>query len=154
MKLIIATQYMENYGAHDWDGEGECPQYWKAKGGTTYVVENLTQAQVDRAVNTNIPTLRKLIERDNEFIREYVINVFSVVDAARVGEKWETPVFLSYKDGVWTAREVTGGEYSCLRKEIETMTRTWILEEGGETEDFKVEFKLRDGRVVDTLEAL
>ena len=25
MMLVIDTQYMENYGAHDWDGEGECP---------------------------------------------------------------------------------------------------------------------------------
>lgn len=30
--LFITGQYMENYGAHDWDGEGECPHYWKAKG--------------------------------------------------------------------------------------------------------------------------
>ena len=31
---IWATyQYMENYGAPSWDGKGECPQYWKNKGG-------------------------------------------------------------------------------------------------------------------------
>ena len=38
MQIIIATQYRENYGAHDWDGKGECPQYWKNKGGNEYVV--------------------------------------------------------------------------------------------------------------------
>ena len=37
-KLLITTQVYENYGSHDWDGEGECPQYWKAKGGSDYVV--------------------------------------------------------------------------------------------------------------------
>ena len=37
MKLLITTQNYENYGAHDWDGVGECPQYWKAKGGSDYV---------------------------------------------------------------------------------------------------------------------
>ena len=37
MKLVIYTQFRENYGAHDWDGEGECPQRWKYKGGDTYV---------------------------------------------------------------------------------------------------------------------
>jgi hypothetical protein len=42
MMLVIRTQYMENYGAHDWDGQGECPQYWKAKGGSDYVVKNFT----------------------------------------------------------------------------------------------------------------
>ena len=36
MKLHIVCQYMENYGAHDWDGEGECPQRWKFKGGEDY----------------------------------------------------------------------------------------------------------------------
>ena len=39
-KLVINTQHKENYGAHDWDGKGECPQYWKFKGGTTYVLPN------------------------------------------------------------------------------------------------------------------
>tara|TARA_R110002124_G_C8777083_1_gene500449 strand:+ start:433 stop:804 length:372 start_codon:yes stop_codon:yes gene_type:complete len=32
IKIIITTQYNENYGAHDWDGIGECPQRWKNKG--------------------------------------------------------------------------------------------------------------------------
>jgi hypothetical protein len=37
-KLIINTQIRENYGAHNWDGEGACPQYWKNKGSNDYVV--------------------------------------------------------------------------------------------------------------------
>ena len=40
-KLVVRTQYMENYGAHDWDGEGQCPQYWKFKGGSEYMVEGV-----------------------------------------------------------------------------------------------------------------
>lgn len=35
-KVHIVTQYQENYGAHDWDGQGVCPQYWKFKGGEDY----------------------------------------------------------------------------------------------------------------------
>ena len=38
MQLLITTQYRENYGAHDWDGEGACPQYWKNKGGNYYLI--------------------------------------------------------------------------------------------------------------------
>ena len=38
MKLHIWTQDYENYGAHDWDGTGECPQYWKAKGGADFFI--------------------------------------------------------------------------------------------------------------------
>ena len=33
------TQIRENYGAHDWDGTGECPQMWKCKGGEDYIIE-------------------------------------------------------------------------------------------------------------------
>lgn len=42
MKLLITSQTRENYGAHDWDGTGACPQYWKNKGGCYYVVENVS----------------------------------------------------------------------------------------------------------------
>jgi hypothetical protein len=38
MILVIDTQFKENYGAHDWNGEGECPQYWKFKGGSSFKV--------------------------------------------------------------------------------------------------------------------
>ena len=37
-RIIMGTQFNENYGAHDWDGSGECPQYWKAKGGSEHLV--------------------------------------------------------------------------------------------------------------------
>ena len=37
---LITTQYRENYGAHDWDGTGTCPQYWKNKGGYDYMVKD------------------------------------------------------------------------------------------------------------------
>jgi hypothetical protein len=38
-KVIINCQYKENYGAHDWDGNGTCPQHWKMKGGFQFSVE-------------------------------------------------------------------------------------------------------------------
>jgi hypothetical protein len=38
--FVILTQIQENYGAHSWDGQGECPSYWKFKGGESYVCEN------------------------------------------------------------------------------------------------------------------
>lgn len=30
--IVWHGQYRENYGAHDWDGQGEAPQHWKSKG--------------------------------------------------------------------------------------------------------------------------
>lgn len=48
--VTITAQYKENYGAHDWDGEGTCPQYWKNKGGHRFVVE-LTSQEIMYASN-------------------------------------------------------------------------------------------------------
>jgi hypothetical protein len=68
-KLLITTQVYENYGAHDWDGVGECPQYWKAKGGSDYVVKKINVNKVTETVMG----LRSQIECDNEFYREYIL---------------------------------------------------------------------------------
>ena len=68
-KLLITTQVYENYGAHDWDGKGECPSYWKAKGGCDYVVRNINVNKVTETVMA----LRSKIEQDNEHFRESII---------------------------------------------------------------------------------
>lgn len=77
MKLLISTQVYENYGAHDWDGEGECPQYWKAKGGNDYVVKNFTKLN---AVTEFVMALRGQIEQDSEYYRESIIDWEIVAD--------------------------------------------------------------------------
>jgi len=68
-KLLITTQVYENYGAHDWDGVGECPQYWKAKGGNDYVVKRINVNKVTETVMA----LRGQIEQDNDGFRETII---------------------------------------------------------------------------------
>lgn len=75
-KLLIQTQVMENYGAHDWDGEGQCPSYWKAKGGNDYVVKNI---DVNRAADIANWAAGQ-IETDNEYFREYVLGWEVVAD--------------------------------------------------------------------------
>lgn len=69
MMLVIRTQYMENYGAHDWDGTGECPQYWKAKGGSEYKITgvplNIDYAEVVSAAD---------VEKNNDYCREYILD--------------------------------------------------------------------------------
>jgi len=37
VKIKVQAQYFENYGAHDWDGNGDCPQSWKPKGGQEFI---------------------------------------------------------------------------------------------------------------------
>jgi hypothetical protein len=72
-KLLITTQVYENYGAHDWDGVGECPHYWKAKGGCDYVVKRFKGDPT-----TAVMALRGQIEQSNDGFRESIIN-FEVV---------------------------------------------------------------------------
>ena len=69
-KLLITTQVYENYGAHDWDGQGQCPQYWKAKGGSDYVVKKFKDLN---KVTETVMALRSQIECNNEGFRETII---------------------------------------------------------------------------------
>lgn len=69
MMLVIRTQYMENYGAHDWDGIGECPQYWKMKGGSEYKVMN-----VPLNIDYQEVVAMAGVEKDNQYCREYVLD--------------------------------------------------------------------------------
>ena len=80
-KLLITTQVYENYGAHDWDGQGECPQYWKAKGGNDYVVKKFKDLN---KVTETVMALRSQIECDNEGFRE------SIIGWEIVGDKYLT----------------------------------------------------------------
>ena len=72
MVIEIQTQVRENYGAHAWDGKGECPQYWKNKGGDNYLITDVpygadVESLVDRA-------LRHLdLPRSDDYYQEYVI---------------------------------------------------------------------------------
>lgn len=69
MMLVIRTQYMENYGAHDWDGTGQCPQYWKMKGGSEYKITNVP-LNIDYQEVVSMAN----VETDNEYCREYILD--------------------------------------------------------------------------------
>jgi hypothetical protein len=74
-KLLITTQVYENYGAHDWDGKGTCPQYWKAKGGSDYVVKKFKGDPT-----TAVMAIRTQIEESNDHYRESIIDFRLVAD--------------------------------------------------------------------------
>lgn len=74
-KLLITTQVLENYGAHDWDGEGECPQHWKAKGGNDYVIKAVDECDM---IDIIVDRARSQIEQDNNYFLEQIIG-WSVV---------------------------------------------------------------------------
>ena len=87
--LVIWTQYRENYGAHAWDGAGECPQYWKNKGGGTYVYQNLTPKQEAKIAENGIPTLSKLINKEDDYFTEKIIDHAVMGAEVVVTNPWE-----------------------------------------------------------------
>lgn len=100
IRIVFQTQYLENYGAHCWDGEGECPQRWKPKGGATYVVpctpEQLADVEWYNAVENGIA-------KRNDYEQEYIIGT-SIVDAIDFVESdhvefWEAPIYVHVSIG-------------------------------------------------------
>jgi hypothetical protein len=71
---------MENYGAHDWDGEGECPQYWKFKGGEDYFYALGDAGRSQEALAELVEALRPRFEYSNEYSRNYMVSYTVVED--------------------------------------------------------------------------
>jgi hypothetical protein len=69
-KLLIVTQVLENYGS-------EVDPFWKAKGGSEYVIKNFTAFN---AVNATVQSVRHQIEIDNPLYSEYIISWEVVAD--------------------------------------------------------------------------
>jgi len=80
MQLLIITQTQENYGAHDWDGVGECPQYWKFKGGQDYKYALGTALRNADTIQEIVEYFRPQIEEDNDYYRNHIIGYEVVAD--------------------------------------------------------------------------
>ena len=137
MILAIDTQYRENYGFHDWTGEGEVPQYWKSKGGSTYLVTG------DVNHKNVINELTNLINYKNEASEEFVIAVHLEEDGycsnfeksqkeepygSIDGVHYDTRI-VRREDGTYVATEQfkgPRGEYS----------KIWNMAPGGEKENY------------------
>jgi hypothetical protein len=80
MKLHITCQYMENYGAHDWDGTGECPQYWKFKGGEDFFYPLGSAGRSPEAIEELVNYFRKDVEWNDVGSRQYIVGYAIVED--------------------------------------------------------------------------
>jgi hypothetical protein len=160
MKLVIHTQYKENYGAHDWDGKGKCPQYWKDKGGETFVVENLTHVvglRVDENYNAEmiVDSLRPFIAYTDDHAEEYITNWEIVGDSESVCEDWETPIHLFFNNEVWRAtkcynnRVTVDGYPGYMKSEIFEKRESWVLAPNGGQEHYLSMFLMEDGQIVE-----
>ena len=144
MKIVITTQFRENYGDSD-------KPYWKFKGGDTYVVPNLSVEQTLKVKDNGIPTLTALIETRNEGFEEYVVDWSILDDDATVCEPWETPFNLYWEQGRWVARRtVENGEYGYMRAEVASKTESYDMLMGGDRENYVAVYTMRNGDVVDS----
>jgi hypothetical protein len=152
MKLVIQTQHKENYGAHDWDGTGECPQYWKFKGGNTYVVERILPKQAVKIIDGGIPTLTLLIESKDEYFEEYITSWETMNDSAVVCEEWDSPIVLNFDSvtRLWEAVRIydNSRDMGYMRKEILKKTESWTMGPDGERKDYGQTFLMEDGKTV------
>jgi hypothetical protein len=69
MMLVIRTQVRENYGAHDWNGTGTCPQYWKNKGGSEYKITNVP-LNIDYEEVISMAN----VDRSNDYVQETIVD--------------------------------------------------------------------------------
>jgi hypothetical protein len=79
MKLLITTQVYENYA---WNQDGSIgtgeDAYWKAKGGSDYVIRNFDPTRY--APGIIVELLRPKVESDNDYMREHIVDWLVVED--------------------------------------------------------------------------
>jgi len=131
MIIVLQTQIRENYGAHAWDGEGECPQHWKYKGGNTYIVEGVTAEQAQSAEYW--AEVEGLVYSNDEYWNEYVIDSSLVdevdFDESNHCESWETPTYLTKSEGEWYGKR-TDTDPAGFRPEILKMVTVDRMSDG------------------------
>lgn len=142
MKIAITTQVRENYGSAS-------EPYWKFKGGSTFVVPDLTPAQAQRVQEYGIPTLTALINTRNDMFEEYVVGYDVVENDVKVCDPWETPFELRWIGGRWVAtRTVENGEYGYMRQEVLRKTEEYDMLMNGGQENYRAVYTMRNGDMV------
>lgn len=147
MKIIINTQYRENYAAHDEDFvPGVSENYWKFKGGSTYVVPSFK----DRNSFTQVmKTLDSLITYGNSGSEEYILSAEIVEDNAKVCESWETATQIFFNTDNVTALRVTDNrEDGYMRSEIFEKTEVWKMLPDSGRQDYAASYLMQDGDIV------
>jgi hypothetical protein len=142
MKIAIYTQIRENYGS-------VAEPYWKMKGGEVFIVPDLTVEQTVKVQKQGIPTLKALIETQSDMYEEYVVDYAILDNDVQVCDPWETPFELRWIGSRWIAnRTVENGEYGHMRREVERKTEEYDMLMGGERENYRVVYTMRNGDMV------
>ena len=152
-KLVIQTQYLENYGDSD-------SPYMKFKGGNTFVMPNcgdLNQNQIATIVTQFKPMALMTFESSNGGCDEYITDVSLVSHSEKVCEDWESPIEFSHHHDTNTfcfIKVTDNREDGYMRSEILEKTETWHGASGGSKKNYKAEFLMRDGDICEGEEDL
>lgn len=142
---IVTTQYRENYGSHDWDGEGECPQHWKNKGGNTYVVHASSDEEIRNAINYS-----------SDYSEEYITHIEEYDPRNDVFEPWQDRIHITIKENGTILQSRASGTED-LRRGLKSYTHTWGYENAdqrklGECLTYRVQYVFNDGQIANSEE--
>jgi hypothetical protein len=151
MKIVIQTQFMENYA---WNEDGSIgtgtDAYWKYKGGDTYIVDaTVEQAQA----STFWSNLEAHIEYSNDMAQEYILGM-EVIDECDFKledhiQEWEAPIYLTAQDDGFVATKTTeNGEFGYMRSEIKTKIETWTVLPENDRDNYTSQFVMEDNSVI------
>ena len=132
--IIVQTQHRENYGAHDWDGIGECPQYWKNKGGETYVLDS----------GVNPVDFYNAVNFKTDYAEELVLNVYKS-DELPAHEPWESLIFVTTGRDGWFLCNRTTMSNDTYRSEIESKYSSWLMGPKHATKEHTVVYTMTNG---------
>ena len=151
MKIVIQTQFMENYA---WNEDGSLgtgtDAYWKYKGGDTYIVDaTVEQAQA----STFWSNLEAHIEYSNDMAQEYILGM-EVIDECDFKledhiQEWEAPIYLTAQDDGFVATKTTeNGEFGYMRSEIKTKIETWTVLPENDRDNYTSQLVMEDNSVI------
>ena len=149
-KLVITTQYMENYGcAKD--------PYMKFKGGNTYELPNcgdLNENEIATIIAQVRPYITTTLLESNGGCEEYIVDFKVVNHTTKTVEDWETVTEFNLIGGSVNFMKVTDNRKDgWMKKEILERTETWT----GDMSDtkranYKSEYLMEDGDIVNQQE--
>lgn len=150
MKLMIVTDYIENYGDTD------TPR-WKQKFGSVYVVNNIELDSECKVVD--IEEMKALVELDNPVARETVSYWEVLSDGEKLDiEDYELPMVIYHEkvDGRWTGYKVNDTRMAdtWLREGILIMEEFWDCKPDGTRENYRQRFTMDDGTILNSQDEL
>ena len=145
-KLVITTQYMENYG------DLESP-YMKFKGGNTYELPNcgdLNENEVATIVAQVRPYITTTLLESNGGCEEYIVDFKVVSHSTKTVEDWETVTNFTLIGGSVNFMKVTDNrEDGWMKKEILERTESWTGDMSDTKRgDYKSEYLMEDGDII------